>query len=81
VNVRNNFEKFKEEILKRLKSTVKTILVISCKDGLSFLKQLYSGLNHFNCICNIVIYCNGEDLKKDMVEDEVKKTANLPENI
>lgn len=32
------YELFTDEILKRLKSTVKTVLVLFCRDGVAFLK-------------------------------------------
>jgi len=33
-----DFEIFRDEILKQLKSTVKAVLVIFCQDGIAFLK-------------------------------------------
>ena len=39
------YDKFKIEIIKRLKQTVKTVLVLFCYDGVTILKQLFNGLN------------------------------------
>jgi len=66
----SNYELFKKEMLIRIKSTVKTVLVIFCDHGLAFLKQIFSGLNRFNSICSILIYCTGS-----MEENEIKKES------
>ena len=70
------YSEFKDAILQRLKSTVKTVLILFCRDGISVLKELYSGLNTFNCMCGVMIFCSNEN---GLVEDEIsKEVANLP---
>ena len=54
-------------MLVRIKSSVKIVLVIFCGHGLAFIKQIFNGLNRFNSICSILIYCTGK-----MNENEIK---------
>mgnify|MGYP006119941461 CR=1 FL=1 len=54
----SNFEKFKIKLLDRIRSTVRTVLVIFCLDGLAFIQQIFCGLNKLNSITGIMIYCS-----------------------
>ena len=66
------------KVIEQIKSTVKTILIISCKDGLALLKELYSGLSTFKSIFGILIYIENDSLSKEEVDSVVKKLMNEP---
>ena len=70
----NNYELFKKQMLVRIKSTVKTVLVIFCDHGLAFIKQIFNGLYRFNSICSILIYCSEE-------MNEIKIKKSLPKDL
>ena len=63
-------------MLARIHSSVRTVLVIFCLDGVAFLQEIYRGLNKLNSICGIMIYPFGT-LNADKIKEMLPNMTNL----
>ena len=61
-----------------INSSVKSTLIVSGRDGLGLVKELYGNQITPNCsICNIIVYCNNAKMLIEAQKDFDQETYDI----
>ena len=77
----SDYDLFKQELWKNINASVRTVIVVQCQFGLSFIRDLYNGLNTPTNIKRIFILLPPDNNQVEVRGYDEKEVTDLIDNI